>query len=144
MIDALVKTTGGTILAKGSVAKKELVYTREAFDIGAIVLGEGDKATTIHVMNEYMAVEDAGKNRLATFPDVITTLDASGNPISAGQVREGMFVFVLHVSKKLIPLSSSVTDPAVYPSVEKAMGIELAKYALDGIKPRGKKSEGWG
>ena len=143
VIDAIVRTTGGNILARGTVTKKELVYTKEAFDIGTIVLGEGDKAITIHVMNEYMAIEDAGKNRLATFPDVITTLDAAGTPLSAGQVREGMYVFVLHVSKKLIPLASGVTDPAVYPSVEKAMGIELAKYALEGIKPRGSKSEGW-
>jgi hypothetical protein len=53
-----------------------------------------------------------------------------------------MFIFVLHVSKKIIPLSSSVLDPAVYPPVEQAMGIELAKYALDGIKPK-KKARGW-
>jgi len=37
---------------------------------------------------------------------------------------------VLHVPKSIIPLSSSVLDPAVYPHVEKTMGIELAKYAL--------------
>ncbi|MBL8591445.1 MAG: DUF917 family protein, partial [Devosia sp.] len=128
VIDAIVKATGGSILVKGAVTKKDLVYTREAFDIGRFVLGEGDKAVTIHTMNEYMAIDDAGGNRLATFPDVIATLDAAGQPLSAGQLREGMFVFVLHVPKKVIPLSSSVIDPAVYPPVEKAMGIELAKY----------------
>jgi uncharacterized protein len=142
VIDAIVKTTGGTILIKGPVTKRELVYTKEAFDIGRFVLGEGDKASTIHVMNEYMAIDDAGGARIATFPDVITTLDAAGTPLSAGQLREGMYVFVLHVPKKLIPLSSSVLDPAVYPPVEKAMGIELTKYALAGAKPR-KKSKGW-
>jgi DUF917 family protein len=82
-------------------------------------------------MNEYMAVEDASGTRIATFPDVITTLDASGNPLSVGQVREGMYVFVLQVPKTIIPLSSSVLDPTVYPYVEKAMGIEIAKYALN-------------
>lgn len=143
VIDAIVKTTGGSILAKGAVTKKDLVYTKEAFDIGRFVLGEGDKAVTIHTMNEYMAVDDAGGNRLATFPDVIATLDAAGNPLSAGQLREGMFVFVLHVPKKIIPLASSVLDPAVYPSVEKAMGIELAKYALDGVKRKKKARKGW-
>jgi uncharacterized protein len=142
VIDAIVRTTGGSILVKGPVKKRELVYTKEAFDIGRFVVGEGDKAATIHVMNEYMAIDDAGGTRIATFPDVITTLDASGTPLSAGQLREGMFIFVLHVSKKTIPLSSSVLDAAVYPSVEKAMGIELAKYALDGVKPK-KKAKGW-
>lgn len=143
VIDAIVKATGGTILVKGPVTRKDLVYTKEAFDIGRFVLGEGDKAVTIHTMNEYMAIDDAGGNRLATFPDVIATLDASGNPLSAGQLREGMFVFVLHVPKKVIPLSSSVLDPAVYPPVEKAMGIELAKYALDGVKRKKKARKGW-
>ena len=143
VIDAIVKTTGGSILAKGTVTTKDLVYTREAFDIGTFVLGERDKAITIHTMNEYMAIDDAGGTRLATFPDIISTLDASGTPLSAGQLREGMFVFVLHVPKKLIPLATSVIDAAVYPPVEKALGIELARYALDGVKPKRKKSKGW-
>lgn len=143
VIDAIVKTTGGTILAKGAVTKKDLVYTKEAFDIGRFTVGEGDKAITIHTMNEYMAIDDAGGNRLATFPDVIATLDAAGTPLSAGQLREGMFIFILHVPKKVIPLSSSVIDPTVYPPVEKAMGIELAKYALDGVKGKKKARKGW-
>ena len=143
VIDAIVKTTGGSILARGTVTKKDLVYTREAFDIGRFVLGDGDAAITLHVMNEYMAIDDAGGTRIATFPDVISTLDAAGTPLSAGQLREGMYVFVLHVPKKVIPLSSSVLDPAVYPPVEQAMGIDLAKYALSGVKPRKKGKKGW-
>ena len=39
-------------------------------------------------------------------------------------------VLFLHVPKTVIPLASSVLDPSVYPPVEKAMGIELARYAL--------------
>ncbi len=147
VIDAIVRTTGGSILVKGPVTAKDVVYTREAFDIGTITLGDGDTASTIHVMNEYMAIDDAGGTRIATFPDVITTLDASGTPLSAGQVRVGMYIFVLHVPKSGIPLSSSVLDPAVYSPVEAAMGIELAKYALDGVKrggPKRKKPNDWG
>ncbi|MGN6100811.1 MAG: DUF917 domain-containing protein [Devosia sp.] len=144
VIDAIVKTTGGTILAQGAVTRKDLAYTPEAFDIGKFVLGDGDKAITIHTMNEYMAIDDAGGNRLATFPDIISTLDASGTPLSAGQLRPGMYIFVLHVPKKIIPLASSVLDAAVYPPVEKALGIEIAKYALNGVKPRNRhKAEGW-
>jgi DUF917 family protein len=143
VIDAIVRTTGGSILARGTVTSKNLVYTKEAFDIGRFVLGEGDSAITLHVMNEYMAIDDAGGARIATFPDVISTLDAAGTPLSAGQLREGMYVFVLHVPRKIIPLSSSVLDPAVYPPVEQAMGIELAKYALSGVKPTKKGRKGW-
>jgi DUF917 family protein len=130
VIDAIVETTGGALLAKGYVAKKDVVYTNQAFDIGTITLGDGDTAHILHVMNEYMAVENAGGTRLATFPDVITTLDAAGKPLSVGEVREGMHIFVLHVPKTVIPLASSVLDPSVYPPVEAAMGIEIARYAL--------------
>jgi len=130
VLDAIVRTTGGSIIARGYVTEFDVTYTKEAFDIGRIVIGEGDRATTLHVMNEYMAVEDAGGTRLATFPDVITTLDAAGQALSVGQLGRGVFVFVLHVPKSIIPLSSSVKDPAVYPFVEQRMGIELAKYAL--------------
>lgn len=136
VIDAIVRTTGGTILCKGTVTEKDLVYTKEAFDVGRFVLGSGNEAATLHVMNEYMAVDDAEGRRIATFPDVIATLDADGTPLSAGQLRVGMYIFVLHVPKSVIPLSSSVIDPAVYPPVEKAMGIDIASYALDGIAPK--------
>jgi DUF917 family protein len=130
VIDAIVETTGGSLLARGTVTKKDVVYTNQAFDIGTITIGTGDGAHVLHVMNEYMAVADAGGTRLATFPDVITTLDAAGTPLSVGEVREGMHVFVLHVPKSVIPLSSSVRDPSVYPPVEQAMGIDIARYAL--------------
>jgi DUF917 family protein len=131
IIDAICKTTGGHILAEGTITKKDVVYTKEAFDIGTITVGAGDKAVTLHVMNEYMAVDDSSGTRVATFPAVITTLSEEGEPLSVGQLKGGMHVFILHVPKDIIPLSASVLDPTVYPSVEKAMGIEIARYALE-------------
>ncbi|MGR9499684.1 DUF917 domain-containing protein [Rhizobium leguminosarum] len=130
VIDAICKTTGGHILAEGAITRKEVVYTKEAFDIGTITVGAGEKSVTLHVMNEYMAVDDADGGRLATFPAVITTLSPEGEPLSVGQLKEGMRVFILHVPMDIIPLSASVLDPTVYPVVEKAMGIEIARYAL--------------
>jgi len=132
IIDTIAKTTNGTILAEGVITDKSVVYTREAFDIGTVTLGKGDDSTVLHVMNEYMAVENAGGTRLATFPDVITTLSPEGEPLSVGQLQAGMRIFVLHVPKTVIPLASSVLDPSVYPPVEKAMGIDIARYALSG------------
>lgn len=130
VIDAVCRTAGGAILAAGVVTAKSVIYTKEAFDIGTITVGAGAQAATLHVMNEYMAVEDADGRRLATFPDVITTLDASGEPLSVGQVTVGMQVAVLHVPKSVIPLGAGVLDASVYPPVERAMGIEIARYAL--------------
>lgn len=132
VIDAIANTTNGSILAEGTITDKSVVYTKEAFDIGTVTLGKGDDSTILHVMNEYMAVETADGVRLATFPDVITTLSPDGEPLSVGQLQVGMTVFVLRVPKTVIPLASSVLDPSVYPPVEKAMGIEVARYALAG------------
>lgn len=130
VIDAICKTTGGAIIAEGVISRKNVVYTSDAFDVGTLTIGTGDNSHVLHVMNEYMAVEGPGGARLATFPSVITTLSPEGEPLSVGQLHEGMSVLVLHVPKTIIPLSSSVRDPSVYPYVEKAMGIEIARYVL--------------
>ncbi|TKC92512.1 DUF917 family protein [Trinickia terrae] len=130
VVDAICKATRGQIIGSGKVVRNTLKYTDEAFDVGVIEIGAGANRRLIHVMNEHMAVEDAHGARIATYPDVITTLDAGGCPVSAGQVREGMEILLFHVAKQDIPLSSSVRDPAVYPPVEKALGISIADYAL--------------
>jgi hypothetical protein len=130
VIDAICQETKARIIGQGKVAKKSVRYTNEAFDIGTITIGDGAKAVTMHVMNEYMAVDDAFGARLAGFPDVITTVDRDGVPVSVGEIHEGHDLIVLRIAKKDIPLSSSVTDPSVYPIVEKALGINLTDYAL--------------
>ena len=137
VIDTITRELDGAIVAQGKVSRKSVVYTAEAFDIGTIVVGTGDRAVTLHVMNEYMALDDAGGRRLASFPDIITTLSPEGYPLSVGEVIEGMEILVLHVDKSKFPLSSCVIDPAVYPPVERALGIDLTSYALQGISDRG-------
>lgn len=130
VIDAICKTAQGTILFDGKVSARDVVYTREAFDVGTITLKSGAKSCTLHLMNEYMAAVDETGARTASYPDVLTTLDKDGRAVPAGRVREGMDLLVLHIPKQNIPLSSSVRDPSVYPVVEKALGISLADYAL--------------
>lgn len=129
VIDAICKEGKGEIIAQGKVSKKAVVYTNEAFDVGTVTVGSGKDACILHVMNEYMAAEREGE-RIASYPDVITTLDVNGVPMSVGEVEEGMELLVLRIARDVIPLSSSVTDPSVYPSVEKALGINLTDYAL--------------
>lgn len=130
VVDAICAATNGAIIGSGKVAKKAVVYTNAAFDIGTVTVAAGRDARVLHVMNEYMAVDDSEGARIAGYPDVITTLAPSGEPLSVGELREGMEVLVLRIAKDHIPLSSSVTDPSVYPVVEKALGINLTDYAL--------------
>jgi uncharacterized protein len=130
VIDAICRQMQGEIIGQGKIARKAVRYTTDAFDIGTIRIGEGGDVLVLHIMNEYMAVEDAGGKRLASYPDVIATLDRAGVPVSVGEISEGMELLVLRIRKDVIPLSSSVTDPSVYPMCEQALGISLADYAL--------------
>jgi len=131
VMSAICSATSGEILGTGRVISKNVVYTDAAFDIGTITVHCGARDLTLHVMNEYMAIEDGEGRRLATFPDVITTLDPNGSPVSIGKLREGDDVSIFHIAKAHLPLSSSVKDPSVYPVCEAALGIEIAKYALE-------------
>jgi DUF917 family protein len=130
VIDAICRQTKGTIIGEGKVARKSVRYTREAFDVGTIEIGTGGKACVLHVMNEYMAIDDGRGGRIAGYPDVITTLDRNGVPVSVGEIKEGDELRVLRIAKDVIPLSSSVSDPSVYRPVENALGINLTDYAL--------------
>ena len=131
VIAAICEATGGDIIASGTVAGTGLVYTKEAFDCGRIEIATRDGLIVAHVLNEYMALERDGE-RIATYPDVITTLNPAGVPVSAGRLAQGMPVHVLHVPKAHIALSASALDPSVYPPVERALGISIADYALGG------------
>lgn len=129
VVEAICQHTKGEIIAKGKVEKKDVHY-KGAYDIGKIYLVDGSNKTTLHVMNEYMAV-DKNNQRVTSYPDVITTLTSDGKPLSAGDVKEGMDILVFSINKNNIPLSSSTKDKSVYPEVEEALGINLTDYAFD-------------
>lgn len=130
VIAAICAATGGTITGKGRVTAKSVRYTDQAFDVGTIEIRSGSQDLILHVMNEYMALDDRPGQRLATYPDVLATLDSHGAPVSVGMVSEGMELSILHIGREHIPLSSSVFDPSVYGVVEQALGIEIARQAL--------------
>ncbi|MNV67473.1 hypothetical protein D3C71_1602770 [compost metagenome] len=131
VIQTICSHTQGEIIGTGKVTTKNVKYSG-AFDIGTIVVDvPGGDPLTLHVMNEYMAVDSLGK-RLTTFPDVITTLSVeTGKPVSVGHIVEGMEIAVFRIDKQFIPLSSSVKDRTVYPEVEQALGISLVEYAFN-------------
>jgi DUF917 family protein len=129
VIEAICRQMRGEIIDSGKVKRKAVQYTSDAFDVGIVEI-DARKGCVLHVMNEYMAAEDANKKRLASYPDVIATLNPDGAPISVGEISEGMELLVLRIAKGVIPLSSSVTDPSVYGVCEKVLGINLTDYAL--------------
>jgi DUF917 family protein len=129
VIEAICRQMRGEVIGSGKVKHKAVQYTSDAFDVGIVEI-DARTGCVLHVMNEYMAVEDANKKRLASYPDVIATLNSDGVPVSVGEITEGMELLVLRIAKGVIPLSSSVTDPSVYGVCEKVLGMNLTDYAL--------------
>jgi DUF917 family protein len=125
MIQATADHLDGRILERGPVRAKTL-RTENAFDIGMVAVGELE----LGFVNEYLTAESGGE-RLATFPDVLTTLSPqTGRIISIANLREGDEVCVLYVPKANVPLGDGVREPSVYPEVEAMLGKPLAEYAL--------------
>lgn len=125
MIEVTAEHLEGSFLAEGVVRSREL-RTENAFDIGTIAVDQ----VQLGFVNEYMTAESGGE-RLATFPDLLTTLSVkTGEIISIANLREGDEVAVLHVPKANLPLGDGVKEPTVYPEVEAMLGKPLAQYAL--------------
>jgi DUF917 family protein len=124
-IEVTAEHLGGSIVAEGRVRSRQL-RTENAFDIGSVVVA----GLELGFVNEYLTAESDGE-RLATFPDVLTTLStATGRIISIADLRVGDEVAVLHVPKANVPLGDGVKEPSVYPEVEAMLGKPLAQYAL--------------
>jgi DUF917 family protein len=123
VIDAVCRQTRGTILATGPARITSPRRTEGGFDHGAFEVD----GFTLRYLNEYMTV-DQGTERVATYPDVITTLSVeTGRPVTISAVDEGQSLAVFHVHRKHLPLSSSTRDRIALAEVEQIMNVDLIK-----------------
>jgi uncharacterized protein len=120
----------GRVLATGKVIENTVGYGG-GFDAGYVKVGGSEGDVVLHSYNEYMAADLDGR-RIATFPDMIGTLDPqTGEPVSITDLAAGSEAVVVIASKRNFPVGPGALDPAVYPEVEEKMGIELLRYASD-------------
>ena len=88
-------------------------------DRGEVMLG---------IYNEYMTADLDGQ-RVATFPDMIGTLDPqTGAPVAISELKPGSKVAVITAHRSKFPVGKGALDPAVFPEVEEAMGLDLRTY----------------
>ncbi len=144
-LNAVVKVTGGEIVLEGEVTAANL-RTDGGFDhaqYSVVSSGQSSSGTAssgtassagreakLYLMNEFMAMDVAGK-RVTTFPDTISVFDASsGLPLKSGEIKTGMNVAVLVVPYHKLPVSRGVLDKSAYPELEAALGIELMRYVF--------------
>lgn len=125
VVEAVLRETGGRVLARGPLEHATPTVTRGGWDHGTFRVGD----VTVPYLNEYMAVESGGE-RLATYPDTIAILRAdTGLPLAVKDAGEGGFdVVVVTVDASSLPLASSATDPVALAECEDIMGIEFLRY----------------
>ena len=79
-----------------------------------IVRGVGGEAV-LGVYNEFMTA-DVDSERVATFPDMIGTLDPwTGEPIAISELPVGSEVAVVIAHRSKFPVGKGALDPAVFP-----------------------------
>ncbi len=130
VVDAVLETLEGRVLARGPLEHAVPLVTRGGWDHGTLRVGRGIDAVEVPYLNEFMTA-DAGGERLATYPDTIAILDAdSGLPLAVkdSQAATGRDVVVVAVDAARLPLSSSAVDPVGLAEVEQIMDLELLAH----------------
>nr|WP_041544765.1 MULTISPECIES: DUF917 family protein [Chelativorans] len=126
-VAATVDFLGGCCLVQGRVVTNSVTYGN-GFDVGVVVVEGREGRSELGVFNELMTATVDGE-RVATFPDMIGTLDpASGNPLAVSRLRIGDEVAVITAPRSKFPIGKGALDPAVYPEAEEAMGVDLRSY----------------
>ncbi len=126
-VRATVDFLGGELLVEGEVVENSVAYGG-GFDLGQMVVRGKDGDVTLGVYNEFMTADVDGR-RVATFPDMIGTLDpATGDVVSISESKPGSRVAVIIAHRSKFPVGKGALDPAVFPEVENAMGVDMRSY----------------
>lgn len=126
VIDAVCDYLKGELIATGSI---ENVYLESigGFDVGKVIL---EKDYEITFWNEYMTLEKKGE-RLATFPDLIMTLNAdTGMPVTSAEIKAGQKIVVIKTKKENLILGAGMRDPNLFKACEEAVGKKIIDYVF--------------
>jgi len=115
----------GDVIAAGEIAALEL-ETRGGYDVGRLTVGDIE----LSFLNEYMTAEKQGQ-RVATFPDLITTLDyEDGTPRASAQLQPSARVLVLWAPRESLILGAGMRDPANFKPVEEILQRPILRYVF--------------
>ena len=130
-VKAAVKFLGGEVLEKGKIVDMK-TEAKGGFDVGLMTI-KGERTWELGYVNEYMTLESGGK-RLATFPDLMTTFDAEGSPVTSAALKQGDEVYIVNVHKEKIKVGDGNRYPEIYDPVEKALGKPIVKHLKGYLK----------
>ncbi|HUN99277.1 MAG TPA: DUF917 family protein [Bradyrhizobium sp.] len=117
----------GELLVEGEVTENTVAYGG-GFDLGQMKVRGSNGEAVLGVYNEFMTADVGGK-RVATFPDMIGTLDPqTGEVVSISESKLGSRVAVIVAHRSKFPVGKGALDPNVFPEIEKAMGVDMRSY----------------
>jgi uncharacterized protein len=117
----------GEHLMTGEVVENNVAYAG-GFDLGHMIVTDGPRQVRLGIYNEYMTADVDGR-RVATFPDMIGTLDPqSGEPVAISEAPVGADIAIIIAHRSKFPVGKGALDPAVFPEVEEAMAADLRSY----------------
>jgi uncharacterized protein len=126
-VRATVDFLGGELLLEGEVIENTVTYGG-GFDLGQMRVRGKAGDVVLGVYNEFMTA-DVNGNRVATFPDMIGSFDpATGDVVSISESKAGTRLAVVIAHRSCFPVGKGAVDPAVFPEVEQAMGVDLRSY----------------
>jgi len=126
-VHATVDCLGGELLVEGEVIENTVTYGG-GFDLGQMTVRGSRGDVVLGIYNEFMTA-DAGGKRVATFPDMIGSLDpVTGDIVSISESKPGSRVAIIIAHRSRFPVGKGALDPAVFPEVETAMGVDLCSY----------------
>ena len=128
--EAAARTLGGEVVCQGEVTGCQL-FTKGGLDHGSCTVSAGGEDYQMYFYNEYMALQ-RGEERLATFPDLIATLDGeTGENVLTADMTEGRQVILLRVPCGRLILGSGLRQREDYEGIERLLGISMVPFLKD-------------
>lgn len=131
-VDTSVDFLGGELVCKAEIVEKTLEAIG-GFDVGFLTLRSNSETWELSFVNEYMTLEKDG-NRIATFPDLMTSFNVDGEPVTSATLQEGQTIYLLNVPKEKIPVGDGNKYADAYEPIEAALGKPMIKYLGDYLK----------
>lgn len=129
MVNIALGLLGGEIICRDKVSYLQL-ENKNGFDIGKI------KVNNYYSLfcNEYLTLTNyLTGQRLATFPDLIMTIDAhTGYPVTTASIKQGQEIYVIAIPYSNLNLGAGLYCHDLYEPIEKLIGeplFDLSKLA---------------
>ncbi len=119
------------VVIENVVLNSVKITSKKGFDVGFAKGVSSEHKIEVSFINEYVTLEVDGI-RKATFPDLITMIDASnGNPVLSMDLKRGLKVHIVIVDRKKLKLGYGLRVKESYDIIEVLLGKKILDYIRD-------------